>query len=445
MFDPANSGTSWLARVAAFACLVAVLLSAALPARAACVEVARGSDDGIGGMGRGGDDDGIGGMGVYGAITGFGSICVNGLKVELPQSLDVLGVEGVRGIDTLRVGHVVSVDAHRDRGHWVADRVALQPAFAGPMHRVQGDPALVEVLGRRIEVASVASGAMLADVPSGTSVVVYGQHNAQRQVEASLIEVDTAIEGARVWGTARHAASVHRVGSFEVAYAARPVPVAGERIAVAGQWIQQTARLERSRWQPARALVSRQRHVSVEVVAGWSAAGRVLLLDGEVLEVGGLEGVLETLESNERVWFLGHRKADGSIRLDRLDRRPPGPGRGRGRGSDDHPGQGHLEGADRPGKSADAPGHAAGHASSNAARAANATHPGAGALGRPAPVNRPGVQRRVSKPGRPPRPEPPRSPARTRPSKPEKIPKVSRPKRPHPRPEKPSTRGRSGR
>ena len=69
---------------------------------------------GIGGTGRSGDDEsGIGGTGIFGTVTAFGSLCVNGLRVQYDQNVEV-EINGARASAAdLAVGQVVYAVAHR--------------------------------------------------------------------------------------------------------------------------------------------------------------------------------------------------------------------------------------------------------------------------------------------------------------------------------------------
>lgn len=427
-------GRRWLALVV---CLW--LLLAASPAFAACIELVRAGDDGIGGMGLAGDDDGIGGMGragrpsdygiaVYGTITGFGSVCVNGLRIELPESLREGGIDESLASSVLAIGHVVSIDARVAEGTWVAEAIDRRPALSGSLDRVADDGGSAEVLGVRIDLGAIGGADALAGIEPGESVVVYGLRGADRTLQAARVERGGRELHNRVWGIAKISGEGTTVGGVEVAFATGGIPREGDRVVVSGDWSADTGRLERARWNRTSALLPDHPSISAEVVVERTPSGAVLLLDGQVLAIDGLAIDVEAFATGERIWLKGRRLPDGSIEIQRLDRQPPGLARGHSRGND----------MIQPGKSADAPGHAAVHPSSNSVNAPNSTNPGLGHAGRAETTSgiaqRPEKPARVEKPERPPRPPRPDVPDRLRrPSKPEKK----------PRPERPDNRGRN--
>src|SRR5512138_1152335 len=85
-----------------------------------------------------------------GAITGFGSVFVNGVRFDTSSaSFTINGKAGTQG--DLRVGHVVTVHAHRDdSGHSTADRIDFDDAVQGPVDSVDAAAGTLVVMGQTV-------------------------------------------------------------------------------------------------------------------------------------------------------------------------------------------------------------------------------------------------------------------------------------------------------
>ncbi|MAF67494.1 MAG: hypothetical protein CMJ84_17785 [Planctomycetes bacterium] len=151
-------------------------------------------DSGIGGTGRGDDESGIGGTGIFGTVTAFGSICVNGLRVQYDEDVEV-AVNGARASTAdLAVGQVVYAVAHGDDGRLATNRIEVWSAAVGVVeqgvgHRMSGHGTRFRVGDREIVVqpATELVGGDLEDLHAGRHVDVSGLPAADGTIVASRI------------------------------------------------------------------------------------------------------------------------------------------------------------------------------------------------------------------------------------------------------------------
>lgn len=76
-------------------------------------------------------EGGIGGTGIIGTLVDFGSLIVNGLRIELPQDVEVQTALGGLSHQDLRVGHTLTIEAETRDGVLFARRVDLTYPVAG--------------------------------------------------------------------------------------------------------------------------------------------------------------------------------------------------------------------------------------------------------------------------------------------------------------------------
>jgi hypothetical protein len=153
-------------------------------------------DSGTGGTGhvpRPADDgdSGVGGTGIFGTVGRGDRLCVNGLAIEVPETLTIeSSTEGSSG-DRLAAGQVVFVQASRSEDGLVARRIVLLEDQAGQIEVF--DPARRELIvsGRRVRLAEdLAWGDALAldSLKAGQWISVHGLIDPDRVLVASRIE-----------------------------------------------------------------------------------------------------------------------------------------------------------------------------------------------------------------------------------------------------------------
>ncbi|MGB0619753.1 MAG: DUF5666 domain-containing protein [Myxococcota bacterium] len=162
-----------------------------------------GEDSGIGGTGRGDDESGIGGTGIFGTVTAFGSLCVNSLRVQYDENVEV-EINGARASSAdLAVGQVVYAVAHRHDGRLVAGRIEVWSAAVGVVEegvrrRTSGGGMRFRVGDREVSAqpATELVGGDLEDLHAGRHVDVSGLPTDDGTIVASrIVFVDS---GARV-------------------------------------------------------------------------------------------------------------------------------------------------------------------------------------------------------------------------------------------------------
>ena len=82
-----------------------------------------------------------------GTITGFGSVFVNGVRFDTSSA--AFTINGKPGTQAdLRVGHVVTIHAHRDdAGRSTADRIDFDDLVKGPVDSVDAAAGTLVVMG----------------------------------------------------------------------------------------------------------------------------------------------------------------------------------------------------------------------------------------------------------------------------------------------------------
>ncbi|MEM6896720.1 MAG: hypothetical protein AAF576_05035 [Pseudomonadota bacterium] len=126
-------------------------------------------------------EGGIGGTGIVGTLNGFGSLLVNGLTIELPDTMRVRTPYGRVGVDGLATGQVLTMVANRSASGYAARDVVIDYALVGRLDQSGGQPSVNGV-------PLLAAGAALAGHDlRGTRVAVSGVW-APGGVRPSLIE-----------------------------------------------------------------------------------------------------------------------------------------------------------------------------------------------------------------------------------------------------------------
>ncbi|MEM7547766.1 MAG: DUF5666 domain-containing protein [Pseudomonadota bacterium] len=93
---------------------------------------------------------GIGGTGIVGTLTGFGSLLINGQRIEIAETAEILGPLGPLAQTDLAVGQVLSVEANRAEGVLQARRILIADPLIGPIDAVAEDRRSLTILGVRV-------------------------------------------------------------------------------------------------------------------------------------------------------------------------------------------------------------------------------------------------------------------------------------------------------
>ena len=129
-----------------------------------------------------------------GPVSGFGSVFVHGVRFETGSA--AFTINGRPGTQAdLRVGHVVTIHAHRDsNGNSTADRVDFDDQVKGPVASVDAATGQLVVLGQTVLTDADTSfddnipGASLAGLAAGVIVEVSGMRRADGAIQATRIE-----------------------------------------------------------------------------------------------------------------------------------------------------------------------------------------------------------------------------------------------------------------
>lgn len=210
-------------------------------------------DSGIGGTGYTqvpGGDDGIGGTGisapgqtaaatpavyVIGTIYARGSICVNGLRIEYADDMDVQG--GIKAKD-LAIGQLVEVEAEPVKGSLSlrAREIALVAPLEGPVTGIDEANKTIEVMGEKISVKGLPR---LPAIAKGQRLRLSGLRNLSDEVVATSVEsVGGVANAGEVEGDFTTAADGgHFIGKTPVVLAeGMAMPESGEEVTARGEW-----------------------------------------------------------------------------------------------------------------------------------------------------------------------------------------------------------------
>ncbi len=140
------------------------------------------SESGIGGTGQrptggGGDESGIGGTGIYGPVSRSERLCVNGLRIAVPESLAIEGATNETDAGRLAIGQIVFVDALATADGLLARRIVRQEGLAGRIEVIRDAGRELIVSGRRVRLdGDVARSPDLDDraLRAGEWIVVHG-------------------------------------------------------------------------------------------------------------------------------------------------------------------------------------------------------------------------------------------------------------------------------
>jgi len=312
--------------------------------------------DGLGGTGLSGSDDGIGGTGliddaealrlsdaslsvidgagygeagrgpgrlqpgaettgrswIYGTIAGAGSLCIDGLRVQLPEDTEIEGGDDLDGLAELQVGQVVAVTAREASGRLVATRVRSMPALVGPVTAVDPSGAGLEVMGARVALEPGARcwdadrGAEVSarELTVGELVSIHGLWTADGRVLASHVTRRSDSGAARVRGRLGQRGGRRVVGGVDVELdSAAGDPRAGWVLA-AGRWNAATKRMEEARLTSGASVPSGVTRVHLEVLAGHSEPEAIPTPAGLRIEPAGtVRDRLTELAPDTRVWI----------------------------------------------------------------------------------------------------------------------------------------------
>jgi hypothetical protein len=147
------------------------------------------TDRGIGGTGIAVTDRGIGGTGIantgiIGTVTAFGSVWVNGLRVDLPPTIE-MRIEGQPAqTGDVRIGQTVAMTAGPGGPTGLtARRLDVRFAVAGPVERTTPGSALI--LGQRIDLAEAEGTTALTP---GRWVAISGLRRPDGVIDASRVD-----------------------------------------------------------------------------------------------------------------------------------------------------------------------------------------------------------------------------------------------------------------
>lgn len=237
------------ARVFALLCLLSIG-SLVAPAYARAAEACTGApsgfllldpdddDSGIGGTGhspaptprtRSGDDDdsgtggtgqaprppddgdsGIGGTGIFGTVSRSDRLCVNGFRIEVPETLTLEASTGASSENRLAAGQVVFVHATRSEDGLVAQRIILLDDQAGQIEVFDPAQRQLIVSGRRVRLAeglAWGDGLGLDTLEAGQWISIHGLIDPDHVLVASRIEAGRAGKVRRVADGARGGAA----------------------------------------------------------------------------------------------------------------------------------------------------------------------------------------------------------------------------------------------
>jgi hypothetical protein len=272
--------------------------------------------------GSGGDVDGIWETGIYGTITGFGSLCINGVRVLLPEAAQ-LEREGER-VDPkeLRVGHVVSVEVADHGGTLSALRVSLRSAIEGPVTNVDPAEMWLEVMGQRVELIPDAvvedegwgEEVELESIRGGDFVVIHGLRDSEGGVLASYIGRRDTPGAASVRGLVEPGSQPMSIGGVPFSSPVGSEPLSGQWVIATGRWNPESKLLEDIRLEASPPLASGMRRVSVEALIRETDAGNELFAAGLQIETSSFaRWIIEELPVNTRVWLWGRPLSDTRI------------------------------------------------------------------------------------------------------------------------------------
>jgi hypothetical protein len=149
--------------------------------------------------GGGGDiaESGIGGTGIIGTITGFGSICVNGLEVSFDEETPV-EFDGHSGsAASLKVGHLVFVEARGVGQQLAATRISMRSEVRGPVTSVDPATGRIYMLGQTVladhrtafpDNSTTTLDEALQSIQPGARVRVSGLRHPDGVIQATRIE-----------------------------------------------------------------------------------------------------------------------------------------------------------------------------------------------------------------------------------------------------------------
>ena len=346
--------------------LALVLLCAGGTGTRANADCLRLAGDGIGGTGLNGSGDGIGGTGliddpgatvlsdaslsridgtgyprpgetrerahtgaktpdrswIYGTITGGGSLCVNGLRVILPSDTETSRGGSVIGIENLRIGQVVSIEATTRSGELVALRVSLEPALAGPVTHVDSARRRLDVMGERVELSRNAvlwSADQGGEIPLGAIRVgdfaaVHGLRDSRGRVIASHVARHETPDRASVRGFVAERDGVWSVGGVRVRAAGQSQWAPAGWARATGRWDAESSSLEDAEIGYGASMPAGVTRVSVEALVHGAGAGREISPAGLHLEASDWADRIGRLSVDTRVW-LGARP----LSPDRID------------------------------------------------------------------------------------------------------------------------------
>ncbi|MBF0448821.1 MAG: hypothetical protein HQL67_11520 [Magnetococcales bacterium] len=202
-------------------------------------------------------DRGIGGTGIIGEITQFGSIWVNGLHVQMDESLPVNSLHGPLSSSDLKLGQITKIEADEiSEGVFKARSISVDYPVSGPVSLIDAASGRLKVLGQWVEVPVNGTNSSeikqtLAQIQVGEHLDVSGFRRPDGTIEASRL--DQAPRGAQVGVTGLFSVNstdgTARIGDLPLAFPARNYPISSGQTVTAVGAVKQ-GRLYTSRLQP---------------------------------------------------------------------------------------------------------------------------------------------------------------------------------------------------
>lgn len=200
------------------------------------------AERGLGGTGLSSDvprmaDRGIGGTGIVGIITGFGSICINAREVAYDASMAVQIEGAAAGVEALRTGQVVAIEAAGDQPPR-ARKVSIFYQVSGPVDLV-ADARAFRVAGQPV-IARAGAGVSLR---IGDWVSVSGMRAPTGEIMATRLD---RREPGRVMvrGRLLGAPGTYRIGELPVRLPSGSSAAAGQFVVAQGSYDGETLTID---------------------------------------------------------------------------------------------------------------------------------------------------------------------------------------------------------
>jgi hypothetical protein len=177
-------------------------------------------------------DRGVGGTGIVGIITGFGSVCVNAREVAYDQSTAVLIEGAAAGVEALRTGQVVAIEADGDELSR-ARKLSIFYQISGPIDHV-ADARAFRVAGQPV-IARVGAIPQGVSLRVGDWINVSGLRASTGEVMATRLD-RRAPGGVLVRGRLLGTPDAYRIGELTVRLPSGSSATTGQFIIAQGSY-----------------------------------------------------------------------------------------------------------------------------------------------------------------------------------------------------------------